>query len=254
MDAYSADRSMEGKLRRRVAKLMARRPVRFALERPMVSFSFDDAPATAAEAGAAILEANGVRGTFFVCVGTAGQDGPMGVNATTEALAQLARAGHEIACHTYSHLDCGIASADQIAADTARNREAMAELGLGRPATFAYPYGEISTTAKKTLGGDYALLRALHYGLVQSGTDLNQAPAIGIEGPDGEELASNWLGSARRRKGWAILYSHDVRPEPSQWGCTPEALGRLVEKAVAAGFDIVTVAEGCRRIGIGASS
>ena len=56
MEVYSADRSLKGKLRRRFAKLVSRRPARLALDRPMVTFAFDDPPATATREGAAILE------------------------------------------------------------------------------------------------------------------------------------------------------------------------------------------------------
>jgi hypothetical protein len=52
VDAYEPDRSLKGKVRRRLIRLAHRRPARVKLERPMVSFSFDDAPATACEAGA----------------------------------------------------------------------------------------------------------------------------------------------------------------------------------------------------------
>ena len=76
MEAYSADRSLKGKLRRRLALLSQRRPVRMKLERPMVTFSFDDAPASAADAGARTLELRGIRGTWYFSAGLAGQDGP----------------------------------------------------------------------------------------------------------------------------------------------------------------------------------
>jgi peptidoglycan/xylan/chitin deacetylase (PgdA/CDA1 family) len=249
MEAYSADRSLKGKLRRRLARLMERRPVTPALERPMVSFSFDDAPATAAQTGAAVLEAGRMRGTWFVCAGTLGQEGPMGLNLGPEAVSRLAQAGHEIACHTFSHLDCGRACAAEIEMDEAKNTEALQMLGLSAPRTFAYPYGEVSVPAKRALAPRFALLRALHHGVIARGCDLNQAPAVGIEGPDGEALGSRWMDEAARRNAWLILYTHDVRPDPSPWGCTPQALGRLVEKALTGGFDVVTVAEGCRRIG-----
>lgn len=251
MEAYSADRSLNGKLRRRLAKLVIRRPAQVTLERPMVSFSFDDAPATAAVAGAAILEAGRLRGSYFICAGTLGETGPMGANASAEEVVRLAAAGHEIACHTYSHLDCGTATDEAIATDADRNREALTALGLPAPETFAYPFGEVSVPAKRALGPRFGLARALHHGVIATGTDLNQAPAVGVEGEDGEVVASRWLDVAARRKAWLVLYSHDVRPYPSPWGCTPQALGRLIEKALTGGFDVVTVAEGCRRIGAG---
>jgi peptidoglycan/xylan/chitin deacetylase (PgdA/CDA1 family) len=233
MEVYGADRSLKGKLRRR-----------------MVSISFDDAPVSAAVDGARILEARGAKGTYFISMGLAGQDGPMGRNADAAQLRALLDAGHEIGCHTFSHLDCGQAPAGLAAGDVERNLEALRALGAPEPRTFAYPYGDVSTPAKAALGSRFSLLRALHHGLIDRGSDLNQAPAVGIEGPPGEQAARGWLRRALAQRAWLILYTHDVREDPSPFGCTPAALARLLDEALAGGAEIVTVAEGCRRVGV----
>ena len=142
MEAYSADRSLKGKLRRRLALLSRRRPVRMSLARPMISFTFDDAPASAAREGAAALELRGIRGTWYFSAGLAGQSGPMGVYAVEADARRLAQAGHEIACHTFSHLDCGQADARAITDDVERNAEALKAWGAGTAESFAYPYGD----------------------------------------------------------------------------------------------------------------
>ncbi len=72
---------------------------------------------------------------------------------------------------------------------------------------------------------------------------------MGIEGPNGEAVARGWLTRALAERAWLILYTHDVRPDPSPFGCTPAALERLVDAAIAGGAEVVTVAEGLRRIG-----
>ncbi len=113
---------------------------------------------------------------------------------------------------------------------------------------FAYPFGEVSGAAKRALEGRFTLMRALHHGLIAEGSDLNQAPAVGIEGPGGEATARRWLQRALEQKAWLILYTHDVRPDPSAFGCTPEALGRLVDQALEGGAEVVTVGEGARRM------
>ena len=247
-EEYSPDRSLKGKLRRRLVRLAHRKPARVNLARPMVSFSFDDAPTTAARAGAEILEARGLRGTYFMSAMLEAGVGPMGPFAPkSDAIALLAK-GHEIACHTFSHMDCGSSPASAVEADVERNVEELAAWGAPAPTTFAYPYGDVSYDAKQVLARRYGLLRALHKGLIETGTDLNQAPAIGIEGMDGEATALAWLEKAIARKAWVILYTHDVEESPSEWGCTPGALERLADRAVAAGCDVVTVAEGLKRI------
>ena len=252
VQAYSPDRSLKGKLRRRLVQWVERRPARLTTSRPMVSFSFDDAPASALSEGTAWLEAHGARGTYFISASLAGRDGPMGRYATRAEVKAAHGRGHDIACHSFSHIDCGEADSQAIAADAAKNQATLKRWGVGPSSSFAYPYGDVSLAAKKALAPRYGLLRALHHGLIERGSDLNQAPAIGIEGPDGEALGLRWLDRAADRKVWLILYTHDVAGAPSPWGCTPAALDRLILAARNSGFDIVTVAEGLTRMGAGA--
>jgi peptidoglycan/xylan/chitin deacetylase (PgdA/CDA1 family) len=252
-EAYQADGSWRAKLRRRTVRLAARRPAA-APPGPMASFVFDDAPASAAEIGAAILERHGLRGSFYIAAALAGTDAAVGRMAGPDAVRRLAAAGHEIGCHTYSHLDCGQADPGDAVEDVARNAETLGAWGLGRPTTFAYPFGDVAPGAKRALAGRFALLRALHPGLICAGADLNQAPAVPVEGPGGEALGLTWLRRAARRRAWVILCMHDVADAPSPWGCTPATLERLVTAARELGLEAVTVAEGARRVGRGTSA
>ncbi|HEY1753626.1 MAG TPA: polysaccharide deacetylase family protein [Caulobacteraceae bacterium] len=249
MQAYHADSSWRAKLRRRTVRLASRRPAR-APSGPMISFTFDDVPATATNAGAAILEERGLKGVYYIAAALAGTDAVTGPMAQPAAVQRLAGAGHEVGCHTYSHLDCGQATACDAVEDVALNARTLEAWGLPRPTTFAYPFGDVAPATKRALAGRFSLMRALHQGLVTAGADLNQAPAVGVEGPDGEALAMRWLARAAERKAaWLILCTHDVADAPSAYGCTPAALARLADAALAAGFEVVTVAEGARRLG-----
>jgi peptidoglycan/xylan/chitin deacetylase (PgdA/CDA1 family) len=250
MEAYTPDRSLKGKLRRRVAKLAMRRPIRMKLERPMITFGFDDAPLTATTAGAEALEARGVRGVYYFSAGLEGDVGPMGRYALREDALRLAAAGHEVACHTFSHIDCGQADEATVVADVDRNTAGLDAWGLPARESFAYPYGDVSIPAKRALGARYRTLRTVTAGLVEDGSDANQLPAVGIEGVDGEVKALRWLDRAAERKAWLMLYTHDVEANPSNWGCTPETLGHLIDAAIARGFEVVTAAEGARRLGL----
>ncbi|MBX7247900.1 MAG: polysaccharide deacetylase family protein [Caulobacteraceae bacterium] len=237
---YSPTETLFDKVRRKVSRFVERRPARFSFARPTLSISFDDAPVTALRAGAGILEAAGVRGTFYISAGLGGRDSPMGIYAGMEEVLRVARAGHEVGCHTFSHLDCGRSERDVIACDVELNAATLAEHGL-KPETFAYPYGEISPLAKRTLGDRFRALRTVNAGMIHGEADLAALPGVGVEGPDGPAKARKWLDKAGRRNGWIILFTHDVRPEPSAWGCTPDDLEALVQEALAAGFDVAPV-------------
>jgi peptidoglycan/xylan/chitin deacetylase (PgdA/CDA1 family) len=249
-DAYQADRSIKGKVIRNWARLRHQKPLAVSPGRAMISFSFDDAPLTAATVGAEILESRGLRGTYYASAGLAGTEAPMGVCAQADDYLRLAENGHEIACHTYSHLDCGRASAQDAADDVARNLAAFADWGLPEPESFAYPYGDVSQGPKGALAPTFTNLRGLHHGLIDQGCDMNQSPSVGIEGPAGEVAAWKWLAEAEAKKSWLILYTHDVRPDPSPWGCTPHAFTALIDAALGAGFEVGTVGQVARKLGL----
>ena len=246
---YEPDRGPIGKVRRRLVRAYARRPApRGPGPRGWITFSFDDAPASSVQAGAPVLERRGVRGSWFISAGLFGSRDHLGAYVTAEDVADLGRRGHEVACHTFSHLDCARMPAAAVVEDIELSRARLAELGRP-PETFAYPFGEVAFGAKAALGGRFRLLRAIHPGLVRRGSDLAQAPSVGLQGPDGESTALAWTARAAAQRAWLILFTHDVQAEPTEWGCTPEALGRVADAALAAGLEVVTAAEGARRLG-----
>lgn len=249
MVAYTPDLGLKGRIRRRLVRVVARHPAPAAAPRPMVSFSFDDVPLSATLTGAAVLESRGLRGTYYFTAGLADTDGPMGRFAGASDARRLHEAGHEIGCHTYSHLDCGRARASQVKDEIARNAKALADWGLPPAVSFAYPYGDVGVPAKCVLAGRFLSLRTVERALIEKDADLNLMPAVGIEGPDGEETARRWLGKAKAANAWLIFFTHDVVDTPSQYGCTPATLERVAAQVVADGFDVVTVAEGARRMG-----
>ena len=129
-----------------------------------------------------------------------------------------------------------------------RNTSTLEAWGVGRPETFAYPYGDVGPQAKHILAERFALARAVHPGVIEAGTDLAQAPAVGVEGENGEAKALHWMDQAVRRKAWLILFTHGVEDDLTPYGCTTTVFERLVAQAVARDFEIVTVAEGARRM------
>src|SRR5580704_13419128 len=89
---------------RRAARHSRSKPFAMRNSAPLVSFTFDDVPASAYTSGAAILEQHGMRGTFYIAAGTLGDmDSDWRVIDREQVRALHAR-GHEIGCHTFSHI------------------------------------------------------------------------------------------------------------------------------------------------------
>lgn len=241
MTPYAADASLAGKLRRRYARLTHRRPLARTLDQPTVTFTFDDVPASALAGGQKLTE-RGVRGTYYLCAGLFDRDGHMGRFANAEEAASLIADGHEVGCHTLDHVDCHRTSDTDLRTQSQANVAALQAIGA-TARHFAFPYGEVSPRVKQVLAQHYGSLRGVSAGLVQNGSDLNQLPSVGFQGPDGEAFARHWIDRAVAERAWVILFTHDVREQPSPWGCTPDAVARMADHALASGCRVATMAE-----------
>ncbi len=120
----------------------------------------------------------------------------MGRFATEARRRRLHAAGHEIACHTFSHLDCGQASRDETLADVDRNARRLAGWGAASDQLRLSVRRRRRSPAKRALAGRFTPLRALHHGLIARGADLNQAAGRRDRGADGEAVALRWMDEA----------------------------------------------------------
>lgn len=249
---YRPDMGLVGKLRRALTRRLHRRAALRAPDRPMVSFTFDDVPISAVETGAAILEARGLKGSWYVATGLCGTAAHMGPFMQLADIARLVAHGHEVGCHTAAHHDCARIALDAFELDLDLNARALAAQGAPPPRTFAFPYGDLNPATKRIARERFAVARTVRAGMIGRGGDLAQAPSVGIEGPNGDGKAIGWLERAKAAGAWVILFAHDVRETPSDFGCTPAQFERVVDRALALGFDVVTVEEGARRMGAAA--
>lgn len=84
---------------RGVALLTPVKPVLLRNVRSVVSFTFDDFPASAGKVGMQILHRYEVRATYYVSGGLEGGNKLY----TADELRMVMAHGHEIGCHTYDH-------------------------------------------------------------------------------------------------------------------------------------------------------
>lgn len=210
-----------------------------------ISFCFDDFPKTAVDVGADLLDKRGLKATYYVAGGLMGTDHPdYGAMFDADDLTRVANAGHEIGCHTFSHLDCSKANADDIIADCTKNGDFFDTHGLPAPRSFAYPYGAVSLTAKRTLRATGIALRGARPGAHFGSACLSLLNATSIQDDLGG--AGRGLTDLETLEGaesaWLILFTHDIRESHSPWGCTAQEFEGLLDTARNVG-DIVTVGD-----------
>lgn len=132
----------------------------------IVSLTFDDAFANFASVAAPQLAEHDLPATVFVVSGRTGGTNAWGdledLRIPTlpllnwDAIGDLARDGITIGGHTRSHPWLGSLSETQLADEIAGCADDIQKhLGL-RPATFAYPYGDTSTSATQCVREQYA--------------------------------------------------------------------------------------------------
>jgi peptidoglycan/xylan/chitin deacetylase (PgdA/CDA1 family) len=199
-----------------------------------VSFTFDDFPRSALAAGGAVLERHGRRGTYYTALGLAGGDGELGPMLQADDVVEAHQRGHEIACHTFRHLNCSTTATAAILGDIAKNTAVLADLLDGFAAVnFAYPYGELSLAARRALAPRFRSCRGIVQGFNSGLSDLADLRSTRIHARSYDrQRFRDLIERNRAAGGWLIFYTHDVAETPSRYGCTPTQLDQIVGYAV----------------------
>ena len=221
-----------------------------------VSLCFDDFPKSAVETAAPMIEAQDWRATWYVAGGFMGKTEPdYGTMFDEGDLARLKQSGHDFGCHTFDHIDCREASAEEIDAQCRQNLDFMQAHGISDVRSFAFPFGAANLTSKKNLSVSDMALRGVKPGINRGTVDLNMLKACGLqENNDGIGRAMADLEALQESDGWLILFTHDVRGAPSPWGATPEDYQKLLNAVQASGAEVLTVGEMVARLDANTSS
>lgn len=230
----------------RIARRFCAARVENRAEHPLVSVVFDDIPRSAAVEGGHALATRGMHGTYFVSGGLEGGVGADGeAFFTRDDLLRLAEAGHEIGCHTFSHVSMPGLSTAEVMDELARNREYLASrLGEAPIHSFAYPYGDTCPRTKAMVRRHFPVARGVFHGINEGAVDIAQLATLAIE-----TCAMRWdmftaaLDRAAATNAWVVLVTHDVRPRPSPWGTTPGDIARVLDEVQRRGIEVATMAK-----------
>ena len=244
-------RSFFNKVLRRAARYS--RSKRFAMRNtaPLVSFTFDDAPDTAYTNGAAILEQHGLRGTFYIAGGTCGTTDEHWRVIERSQVRALHERGHEIGCHTFSHVAVESLGADELEEECRRNDALLHRLCPGiRITNFCYPFGRASLPRKLQLERRFDSCRGIYEGINAGIVDLGLLRVIELYD---RTLTPQKLGrvlrETRERNGWLVFYTHDVADPPSWIGASPRLLRETIEAVQAADLRCLPIRDALAAIG-----
>jgi peptidoglycan/xylan/chitin deacetylase (PgdA/CDA1 family) len=235
----------------RLATHLRVEPFRLRNKTPIVSFTFDDIPKSAATTGAGILEDHGARGTFYVSGGLVGATSPHWAMVEAQDIVALHNNGHEIGCHTFSHRRACDLDARSLAKEIERNRGYLRTLEPSiQVESFAYPFGYGSIVRKRQLKNEFKSCRSIAPGVNSGTVDLQFLRAIPlIDQRIDRGRIERAFDEALNTNGWLIFYSHDVAGRPSPYGCSPALMNHALEAASHRKIPVLNMAEASRCIG-----
>lgn len=241
--------SLPALLLHRLVALHARRVLASRTTRtPVISFTFDDFPRSAAMVAADILAEYGKLATYYVSSALIGTTNGLGDIFRREDLVALSSAGHELACHTFSHVPCSALTNEQLLQNCEENRKSIAAaVGGYTVSNFSYPNGVVTVAAKTCLGSVYQSNRSSQPGINLDPIDLGFLRANPMYSRFDIGKLKNLIRRNCEEKGWLIFYTHDVAERHSRYGCTPEYFREVVRCAVESGAEIEPIANVVRR-------
>lgn len=196
---------------------LKRKPVSYAgidPSKPMIALTFDDGPCANTPRLLDILNKHGVKATFFV-VGKYVED-----NAST--MKRMAKEGHEIASHTWSHANLSTSSRETIEKEL-KSTSAIVKKITGQTIHLARPpYGSSNELAQQVaaeLGLSYIL-----WSVDTRDWESRNATAV-------YNMTMNYVGNG------SIILCHDLH------STTVDAMESVIPALINSGYQFVTVSQ-----------
>jgi len=238
------------RLRREISRRVARRPRRMAQQQALISFTFDDFPASAVTIGGAALHAHGLRGTYYAAFGLMNAEWRTGRAFGEPELRELAAQGHELGCHTFAHCHAWETRPAWFERSIIENRSALARWLPGASFTsLSYPYSCPRPGIKRVASRHFACCRGGGPRFNAGEIDLNDLQAYFPEKDHDDFAPVRWIIEQNRlARGWLIFAFHQIAENPNRFGVTPGYFADTVNCAIDSGALILPVSAALARI------
>ncbi len=236
--------------RREVCRRVARRPCSFQLSRPIISFTFDDFPTSAAALGGSILREFHICATYYVSLGLAGTVAPTGRIVDLNRLEDVILEGHELGSHTFDHCHAWDTDARTFGESLDRNQEELEHLLPGVFfETMSYPISCPNPGVKRAAGSRFAVCRGGGQTFNVDELDRNYVKSFFLEkSRQRPKEVKEIIAQTCAAKGWLVLVTHDISDTPTAFGCSPVFFEDIVKCARKSEATILPVMQAWRSI------
>jgi peptidoglycan/xylan/chitin deacetylase (PgdA/CDA1 family) len=206
----------------------------------VVSFAFDDGKIGQYTTARPVLNAAGLRGTFFV-ISDALTWGSTNMNATQ--VREMAADGHEIGNHTKTHSNLTGMSAAQVDSEFSQSQAALTAASGTTPRACAYPYGASNATVESVAAKYFTGCRGTNGGLNTSGTNRYRLVTYYVHTSTTAADVRAAVDQARSTGAWLILTYHGVGTVGSSDDVTAATFSAHVDAVKASGVTVRTVGQ-----------
>ncbi len=236
-------------IRRKWANFSFSKKVDIKHSKPVITFTFDDAPISAFLNGGNILAKFGFGGTFYISLSLMNGPDPE-TRFTTAHLKNAVAQHHELGCHTYGHTDLSKTIAATGIADIEQNQKVLQTLLPGTEfKNFSYPFGSETRLVKKYASTRFRSARGIEEGINLEGTDLCNLKTVKLyERKYPLEYIFEKINEVQKNNGWLIFYTHDVDQHFTDWGCSPQYFESVVHECAKRGITVATINEALNQI------
>jgi peptidoglycan/xylan/chitin deacetylase (PgdA/CDA1 family) len=195
---------------------------------PMVSITFDDGWQSVYDRALPLLDKHNFKSTQYVNASTIETPNFM----TAAEVQQLHEAGHEIAAHSYEHVDLTSIGTDRLDDELRRSEEALAAAGLGTD-DLATPFGRSDPQVDWYASKYFNIVRGTDDGInTRQSLDPHDLKVFYVTDETTPDQLAVALAQTSRVNGWLILVYHQTAP--------PAGSSDTQDKTVAADHSTIT--------------
>lgn len=175
-------------------------------DQPMVSITFDDGWQSVYDRALPLLDNHNFRSTQYVNASSIETPNFM----TAAEVRQMHEAGHEIAAHSYEHVDLTYVGADRLHEEMRKSAEALEAAGLGTN-DLAPPYGRSDPQVDWYASKYFDMVRGTDQGLnTRQNLEPHNLKVFYVTDETTPDNLAEALAETSRVNGWLILVYHQI--------------------------------------------
>lgn len=179
-------------------------PVRWA--QPRVSITFDEGWQSVYDRALPLLNKHNFRSTQYVNVSTIETPNFM----TAAQIQQMHQGGHEIAAHSYEHVDLTSIGADRLEAQMRKGKEELAAAGLNTD-NLAPPFGRSDPQVDWYASKYFDIMRGTDEGInTRQNLEPHDLKVFYVTNETTPDNLARTLAQTSRVNGWLILVYHQI--------------------------------------------